>query len=152
MKKFFKFCLLTLMITLSMSSVSFAGLQYLWKVSSGTYVSTEHSDNYFALYYYGTASVRGTDRGYDSKTGYRTYYTWTQITYLVPKLKAYNSYPARVYSNGKNDYVARVKTVRAYDKWNNGEKTRAYYKYHSACVDTKPGPVPTKKIKKLLNK
>lgn len=148
MKKILKFCLLTLMITLSMSSVSFAGFQYLWKVSSGTYVSTYHPDYYFADTYDGTASVRGTDRGYDSKTGYGSYYVWTQITYDVQG----TIYKARAYSKGKNDSVARVKTVRAYDKWNNGEKTRAYYKYHSACVDTKPGPVPTKKIKKLLNK
>ncbi|WP_455067585.1 hypothetical protein [Parvimonas micra] len=148
MKKFFKFCLLTLMITLSMSSVSFAGFQYLWRISSGTYVSNYHPDYYFADTYDGTASVRGTDRGYDSKTGHGSYYVWTQITYNVQG----TIYKARAQSKGKNDSVARVKTVRAYDKWNNGEKTRAYYKYHTARVDTKPGPIPTKKIKKLLNK
>ena len=152
MKKFFKFCLLTLMITLTMSSVSFAKLQYLWKVSSGTYVSTEHSDNYFAINYYGIASVRGTDRGYDSKTGYRTYYTWTQITYLVPKFKGYNSYPARVYSNGKNDYVARVNKITVKDTLLPGKKTRALYNYGTAWVDTKPGPTPSKKAKSDLNK
>ncbi|MCZ7407679.1 hypothetical protein [Parvimonas micra] len=149
MKKILKLCLLTLMITLSMSSVSFAGFQYLWRISSGTYVSTYHADDYFALYYYGTASVRGTDRGYDSKTGYKSYYTWTQITYLVP---GYKPYRARAYSRGKNDSVARVKKIKVKDTLLPGKKTRALYDYGTAWVDTKPGPIPSRKVKNNLSK
>lgn len=148
MKKFLKFCLLTLMITLSMSSVSFAGFQYLWWVSSGTYVSTYHADNYWADTYYGTASVRGTDRTYDYKKGYKSYYVWTKITYDVQG----DIYYAKAYSRGKKDSVARVDKVTAYDKWNDGEKTRALYNYQTAFVDTKPGPIPSKKAKSNLNK
>lgn len=149
MKKILKFCLLTLMITLSMSSVSFAGFQYLWKVSSGTYVSTYHPDYYFADTYDGTASVRGTDRGYDSKTGYKSYYTWTQITYLVP---GYKPYRVRAYSGGKNDSVARVKKIKVRDSLLPGKKTRALYNYGTAWVDTKPGPIPSRKVKNNLSK
>lgn len=146
--KFFRIGLLTVMSVFTINTVSFAGFQYLWKVSDATYVSTYHPDYYSADTYDGTASVRGTDRGYDSKTGYKSYYVWTQITYDVQG----TIYRATAYSKGKNDSVARVKTVRAYDEWNDGEKTRALYDYGTAWVDTKPGPIPTKKIKNSLNK
>lgn len=85
------------MITLSMSSVSFAKFQYLWKGGSGTWVSTEHGDSYWADTYYGEASIKGTDRGYSNR-GELICYTWTKITYDVQGDLSYKI----AYSPGQN--------------------------------------------------
>ena len=42
--------------------VSYAKVTTLWRVTSTTYVTSEHADDYLADTYYGTASVRGADR------------------------------------------------------------------------------------------
>lgn len=140
LRKMLSISMLTMLMMLSVKTTVFAGLEYLWQVSDATYVSTEHADGYFAYTYYGTASVRGTDRGYDNKTGYGVYYVWTKITYNVQG----NYSSATAYSGGKNDSSQVVEKITVEDEWNNGPKTIAYYDYDTAYVNVTPGPIETR--------
>lgn len=146
--KFFRIGLLTVMSVFTINTVSFAGFQYLWKVSDATYVSTYHPDNYFADTYDGTASVRGTDRGY-SRKGNKGYYKWTRITYDVQGTKS----SVTAYSGGKNNSSVVVKKITVKDKWNFGPKTKAYYNYYLEEIGYNPGPKPIpSRVKKNINK
>lgn len=129
-----------LLLLLIKSNVSFAGFEYLWKFSDGTYVSTEHG-GFFADTYYGTASVRGTDRTYNSQYGNRAYFLWTKITYDVQG----DITSTTAYSGGPNNSSDVVKKITAKDKWNDEKKTIAYYDYDTKDLSqSKPGPIQSK--------
>lgn len=129
MKRFIKMGILGVVISLVLSTQSFAAVKTLWRATKTTYVNTEHGDGYFADKYYGTASVRGADRVI--LQGRNRYFIWTRITYDVQG----DISSATAKSGSKNNTNQVVKHVTAYDKWNIGPKTRALYNYSTGIVD-----------------
>lgn len=139
MKRFIKMGILGVVISLVLSTQSFAAIQTLWRATSTTYVTTEHGDGYFADKYYGTASVRGADRVIIQ--GRNRYFIWTRITYDVQG----DIYSVTAYSGSKNNTKQVVKHITVPDKWNLGKKTRAYYNYATGIVDGSTPGYPTNK-------
>lgn len=62
MNKIFKVMTIACAISLLSTSVSYAKVTRLWTGSDASYVESEHGDSYLADKYYGTVSVRGSDR------------------------------------------------------------------------------------------
>lgn len=129
MKRFIKMGILGVVISLVLSTQSFAAVQTLWRATSTTYVTTEHGDGFFADKYYGTASVRGADRVIIQ--GRNRYFIWTRITYDVQG----TIYSVTAHSGSKNNTKQVVKHITVPDKWNFGPKTRAFYNYATGIVD-----------------
>ncbi|MFV0479886.1 MAG: hypothetical protein ACK5LZ_04885 [Anaerorhabdus sp.] len=131
MKKTIK-SLLFLIIAMFFATNVYAGTTILFWHSDGTYVKSTHGDSYFAYVYDGEAAVRGSDR--IGGAGFR----WTRITYDVQGTR----YFATAWASNANDTVSRRAYVRAEDKWNNGQATRAWYSYElygvSSQSPTKP--------------
>lgn len=100
--------------------VSYAKVTTLWRVTSTTYVTSEHADDYLADTYYGTASVRGADRVKKNNMIY--YYNWTRIVYDVQG----EIYSTTAPSYGKDHPNQVIRTITVKDKWNDGPKTIAY--------------------------
>lgn len=134
MKKNYTVFLLVLILMLSLTTTAFGSIKTLWKVTSNTYVSSEHGDNFFADTYYGIAAVRGTDRSLNSS--YRNvYYKWTKITYDVQG----DIYSTTAYSANKNDSTKVVENITVKDKWNFGPQTKVYYNYAAIIADGNTG-------------
>lgn len=117
--------LLMVVLTFSLVATVNASVTTLFKFSSGTFVTSEHADNYFADTYIGTAAVRGTDKIYNGS--YHPpgiyYFTWTRVTYNVQG--DFSSTTA--YSSGPTDNVSRKSQITVKDKWNFGSKTEVYW-------------------------
>lgn len=139
MKRFIKMGILGVVISLVLSTQSFAAVQTLWRATATTYVTSEHGDGYFAYKYYGTASVRGADRAI--YRGRNCYFIWTRITYDVQG----DISSATAKSRSKNNTKQVVEHVTAYDKLNNGKKTRALYNFSTGIVDGSTPGTPSKK-------
>lgn len=101
----------------------------LWQGAPNCYVATEHADNFLADTYYGTASVRGADRGVNAD-GRVVWYKWTQIAYDVQG----NVYKKRAESYRKDNTYTVVEKLTVKDKWNNGPKTLAKWNYGDEIV------------------
>ncbi|MDO5716300.1 MAG: hypothetical protein Q4Q17_00730 [Tissierellia bacterium] len=138
-----KNCKLTMVLTLALvlilTTTAFAKVTILWRASDYTYVSSEHKDG-LSFPYYGVASVKGTDRGVDDY-GQLIYYSSTKITYDVQGDISF----ARARSKNEHDSRQVIKELTAYDKPNNGPKTRAYYSYETE-------PVTSNYKRNILNK
>lgn len=103
--------------------------EILWQGAPNCYVATEHGDSYLADTYYGTASVRGADRGVNAD-GRVVWYKWTQIAYDVQG----NVYKKRAESYHKDNTYTVVEKITVKDKWNNGPKTLAKWNYDDEIV------------------
>ena len=129
MNKVFKVMTIACAISLLSTSVSYAKVTRLWTGSDASYVESEHGDSFWADTYYGTVSVRGSDR--EIHNGRNCYYREVRLTYNVQGKK----YTISVRPISKNSSTQVVKHITVKDKWNNGPKTTAKYSVSYAVAD-----------------
>ena len=129
MNKIFKVMTIACAISLLSTSVSYAKVTRLWTGSDASYVESKHGDSYFADKYYGTVSVRGSDRVINK--GRYCYFSEVRLTYNVQG----KNYIVAARPTSKNSNRPVVKKIEVKDKWNNGPKTTATYSINYAPVD-----------------
>lgn len=128
MKKIFKvmtFTIFSLCLCLEIN----AKYEILWQGAPNCFVATEHGDEWYADKYYGTASVRGADRGIN-EDGRVVWFLWTQISYNVQG----DVTVARAEASNKYNEHTVVKKVTVDDKWNFGEESTVHWNYGDEVV------------------
>ena len=129
MNKIFKVMTIACAISVLSTSVSYAKVTRLWTGSDASYVESEHGDSFWADTYYGTVSVRGSDRVINK--GRYCYFSEVRLTYNVQG--KISSVSVRPISKNSNKQVVKHITVK--DKWNTGPKTTAKYSVSYAVAD-----------------
>ncbi len=117
MRKVSKAFSIVVIVVFFVAGVVYAKTTMLAKWTSDTYVKSYHPDGFFADKYYGTVSVRGTDRkSFYNKPFYPRY---SLIKYNVQG----EIFKEIVYSENSTDNVLRVRKIVVKDQWDFGPVT-----------------------------
>lgn len=108
--------------------------KYIVRHSSRTYVHTHHPEGYFEDKYYGTVSVRGSER-YDNHYPGKAW-----IEYNVQGDISYRS----VSSTGQFDGSTRTNKITVYDKWNLGLATKVRGNVELYPATANPSSLPNR--------